>query len=111
MDKRKFYISVESGEISEYKAGDNDDFIIYGDPDEIIALRECMDNLKGAEGGTGFRAIIPFREYHNDDENDLYDYQLMKSYKMIYNLGDDTTKRHIETMPFFGEFNKISDDQ
>ncbi|WP_188206554.1 hydrolase [Alkalibacillus aidingensis] len=111
MDKQKFYVSVERGEISEYKAGNNDDFIIYGDPEEIIALRECLDSVQSAELDTALRANVPFREYHNDHENDLYDYYFMKSYKMIYELGDETTKRHIESMPFFQEFDKITDEQ
>ncbi|WP_017187435.1 hypothetical protein [Alkalibacillus haloalkaliphilus] len=110
-EKRKFYVSIESGEISEYKAGNNDDFIIYGDPEEIIALRELFDDLKGAEGATGFRATIPFKEYHNDDENDSYDYHFMKCYKMIHHLGDESTRQHIETMPFYDQFGKISDEQ
>ncbi|WP_411953705.1 hydrolase [Alkalibacillus sp. S2W] len=110
MDRRKFYVSIESGEISEAKAGNNDDFVIYGNPDEIISLRECFDELKGAEDATAFRATLPFKEYHRDEENDAYDYYMMKGYKMLYNLGDHETKQHIESMSFFDQFDRIEDD-
>ncbi|MET3683615.1 hypothetical protein ABID56_001724 [Alkalibacillus flavidus] len=110
MNERKFYVSIETGEISEAKAGNNDDFVIYGGPEDIISLRECFDDLKRAEADTGFRATIPFKEYHQDDENDAYDYLFMKGYKKIYELGDAETKHHIESMPFFDQFEKIDDD-
>ncbi|RPF50277.1 hydrolase [Aquisalibacillus elongatus] len=107
MDKRKFYVNIESREISELKAGNNDEFVIYGTPNDIIELRECLEDMEHAEMGTFWRSHMPFKEYHRDEDNDAYDACLLKTYKMIYELGDETAKEHIEQMPFFDEFNKI----
>ncbi|MGM8216524.1 hydrolase [Bacillaceae bacterium W0354] len=107
MDKRKFYVCVETQEISELKAGNNDQFVIYGGPEDIIKLRECFDEMQDAEYSTFWRAHVPFKEYHHDEDNDSYDECLLRAYKMIYNLGDQETRNHIEQMPFFSELDKI----
>lgn len=107
MDKRKFYVSIDSQEISEYKAGNNHAYVIYGGPEDIIRLREVFDELQDAEFSTFWRAHVPFKEYHHDEYNDSYDESLMRAYKMIYELGDEETKKHIETLPFFSEFDKL----
>ncbi|GEL77925.1 hypothetical protein [Tenuibacillus multivorans] len=106
-DKRKFYINVEEREISELKAGNNDEFTIYAGPNEIIALREIFEGMEHADMGTFWRSHMPFKEYHRDEDQDEYDHLLLKAYKMIYELGDDQSKQHVEQMPFFGEFNKL----
>ncbi|WP_035512784.1 hypothetical protein [Halalkalibacillus halophilus] len=108
-DPRKFYVSIESKEISELKAGNNDEFVIYGGPEDIIALRECLDGMKDAEFGTFLRSHIPFKEYHKDGDNDAYDTCLMMAYKQIHKLGDEKTKEHIESLSFFEELDKLEE--
>src|SRR5690625_123985 len=107
MDKRKFYVSVESQEISELMAGNNNQFIIYGGPEDIIYLREIFDELQDAEFSTFWRAHVPFKEYHHDEDNDSYDESLLRAYKIIHELGDETTSKHIEQMPFFEQLKNL----
>ncbi len=107
MEKRKFYVNVESREISELKAGNNDEFIIYGTPEQIIELRECFEDMEHADMGTFWRSHMPFKEYHRDEDNDEFDQCLLKVYKMIHDLGDENAKQHVEQMPFYDELNKL----
>ncbi|PKR78138.1 hydrolase [Halalkalibacillus sediminis] len=101
MDERKFYVNIEAGEISELKAGNNDTFVIYGEPNDIIALRECLDEMKHAEFGTFLRSHVPFKEYHHDEDNDAVDDCMIRAYRLIYELGVPETKKHIESFSFF----------
>ncbi|MFB9974375.1 hydrolase [Allobacillus sp. SKP2-8] len=101
MDKRRFYVNVETGEISELKVGNNAQFTVYANPEEVKALRKCFEDKDHADYGTYWRAHVPFKEYHNDEDNDAVDHELLRAYKMIYQLGDEEAKEHISQFPFF----------
>ncbi len=101
MDKRKFYVNVETGEISELKAGNNAQFTIHANPEEIKALRTCFEDKDHADFGTFWRSHIPFKEYHHDEDNDAVDSAMLRAYKLIYQLGDEEAREHISQFPFF----------
>ncbi|MRG85215.1 hydrolase [Salinibacillus xinjiangensis] len=98
MDKEKFYVSLGTQEISRLKAGNNEDFIIYATPEDVIKLRELFDEMYDADFGSFWRAHVPIKEYHNDQENDDFDQGLINVLQMLYRLGDDQTREHIHSM-------------
>ncbi|MBB6453398.1 hypothetical protein HNQ94_001847 [Salirhabdus euzebyi] len=98
MEKEKFYVDIGTHEISRLQAYNNNHFVIYGTPEEIMLLREVMDEMYNSELGTWIRAHIPIMEYHNDKTNDQYDEGMYRVYEMLYKLGDEKTKKHIESM-------------
>lgn len=98
MEKKKYYISIGTGEISEVKYGNNDEFVVYATMEEIRQLRQLLNGMDQADFGTYVRAHFPFVPYHKDEENDQYDEKITEAYKMIHQLGDETTKRHIESI-------------
>src|SRR5699024_8154300 len=103
MDKKKYYINIGTGEISQLKYGDNDDFVIYADDDEILLLRRTLDRMDDASFRSFFRSHVPIIQYHHDQPNDDYDASIIVVFRMIYNLGDEQTKAHIEEMEIFGD--------
>ncbi|MBO8156707.1 MAG: hydrolase [Bacillaceae bacterium] len=98
MEKTKYYVSLGTQEISRLKAGNNDDFIIYATPDEVNELREMFNQMYEADGGAFIRSHIPILEYHHDRPNDDYDQGMLRVLEKLHQLGDETTKRHIESM-------------
>lgn len=98
MEKKKYYINVGSGEISQIKYDNNEDFVIYATEDDTRLLRAKMGNMDYASFKSFFRAHVPIWSYHNDKANDDYDSNLKEAFQMIYQLGDEHTKAHIDSM-------------
>lgn len=99
MEKKTYYIAVGSGEILEPEdVTGNFEFEILATEEEVDQLQEVFEELAMNEEDTAVRAMIPFREYHLDKENDVYDWNLTELYRMLHKLGTPDTKRHIEAM-------------
>ncbi|MCA1032472.1 hydrolase [Bacillus timonensis] len=96
-NKKTYYISLGSGEISQSKTSSTWDYEIQANDEEIVQLREYFDQNFSNDWQGFFRAHVPYVEYHHDPTNDAYDETLLKVYKMIYELGNEETKEHIKT--------------
>lgn len=96
--KKTYYIDIASGEISQSETASSWNFKIKANDDEITKLREEFA-YNYSEGIQNFlRAHVPYVEYHNDTNNDHQDKSLIRAYQMIYELGDDEARNHIESM-------------
>ena len=98
MEKKKYYVSMVSSEISQIEFGNNNDFTIHATDDEIKQLRTKMDNMHNADTRAYWRAHVPIMPYSNDKSNDDYDSELTEAFEMIYNLGDYEAKENIDSM-------------
>ncbi|WP_337969980.1 hydrolase [Virgibacillus salexigens] len=103
MEKKKYYVNMGTGEISKLKYDNNEDFVIHATDDEIVLLREKLNEADASGIRTFFRAHIPVVPYHNDPSNDEFDNELMEAYRMVYQLGDEQAKSHIESMGILGD--------
>jgi len=97
-NKKTYYINVGQGEISQSSTDSPWDFKIRANDEEIIMLREYFDQIYSSDIQSFFRAHVPYVQYHFDRENDGYDQTLIKAYRLIHDLGDEETRKHIETM-------------
>ncbi|GHH97375.1 hydrolase [Neobacillus kokaensis] len=100
MDEQKqtYYIDVGTGGISRSVTGSTWSFKIEATDAEIRQLRSLMDNNYLNEWGNFFRAHVPYVQYHYDRQNDAYDSTIQQIYGMLYELGDEEAKKHIESM-------------
>ncbi|MDC3412411.1 hydrolase [Aquibacillus sp. 3ASR75-11] len=98
MEKKKYFIDLGTREISQIQAGDNNDFTIYATEEDISQLREWFDQMYDSDHEAFWRAHVPIKPYHDDESNDQYDDGIVHAYKMIYEMGDDKTRAHIESM-------------
>lgn len=96
--KKTYYISIGNGQISQVKTADTYNFEISANDEEITELREHFDQAYVEDLGSFVRSHVPFVEYHHDSNNDRYDEQLQKAYKMIYDLGNHETKELVAQM-------------
>lgn len=103
MEKQKYYVNLASHEISKTKYHNNDSWIIYATEDEVRTLRTRLNDMDSANMGAFWRAHVPFMPYHHDAENDAYDSSLTETFQMLYELGDEQTKAHIENMNILNE--------
>lgn len=100
MEKKKFYVNIATGEISRNYVGNNNSFTIQATVDEVIFLREQLDGMHDAGIRSFFRAHVPMTLYSSDQANDEYDGHMIQAYKLLYQLGDERTKAHIDGMEF-----------
>lgn len=98
MNKKKYYVSVQSGSILSSPEFSTYEFEIEATPQEITQLRELFDFYAEADNATFVRGHIPGIPYHYDDENDAYDKLLQNIYQMLHQLGTPETRSHIEEM-------------
>ncbi|UFT98172.1 hydrolase [Radiobacillus kanasensis] len=98
MERKKYYVNIGTQEISQVQVGDNDEFIISATDEEVYQLREMMNQMYNADIHAFWRAHTPIVPYHNDKPNDDFDDGILNAFQMIHDLGDDTTRKHIEKM-------------
>ncbi|MCA0972839.1 hydrolase [Halobacillus litoralis] len=98
MNKNKYYVNIGTREISINKDGNNDEFIVNATEDEIITLRELFDEIEMADNRSFWRAHVPFKPYHQDDDNDDFDASMKEAFQKIYDWGEEETKAQITQM-------------
>lgn len=96
--KKTYYIDVGHGGISQSPTSSEWSYKIQATDEEITQLRELFEQNYSTEWQNFFRAHVPYVQYHYDRENDAYDQTIKQVYGMIYNLGDEEARNHIETM-------------
>jgi hypothetical protein len=94
--KKTYYISLGSGEISQSSTASTWNYKIEATDEEIVQLREHFDQIYSSDWQGFLRAHVPYVEYHHDPTNDAYDETMHKVYELIYQLGDDETRQHID---------------
>ena len=102
MERKKYFVSVASGEISQVQFGNNDDFTIYATDAEVRDLRAKMNVMHNAEIKSFWRAHVPIMPYHHDKANDQYNAGIQEAFQMIYHLGDEQTKSDMKDMGILG---------
>ena len=98
MEQKNILYINRNGQISQVKTADTYNFEISANDEEITELREYFDQAYVEDLGSFVRSHVPFVEYHHDSNNDRYDEQLQKAYKMIYDLGNHETKELVAQM-------------
>jgi hypothetical protein len=96
--KKTYYIDIGTGQILGSATDSTWSFKIQADDEEITQLRELFDQNYSTEWKNFFRAHVPYVQYHHDRENDQYDSTIQQVYGMVYKLGDQEAKSHIESM-------------
>ncbi|MCS0790730.1 hydrolase [Cytobacillus pseudoceanisediminis] len=97
--KKTYYIDIENAQIyTEPVEAAEWQFKIFATDEELAQLNEYINENYDADLKTFARAHVPFLEYHKESKNDEYDASMEGIYKMIYDLGDDEARRHIEGM-------------
>lgn len=97
-EKRSYYIDIKDRLISQDPIGSEWNFKIEATDQEIGMLSDFFEKNRTADWETFRRAHVPFREHHKDIASDHYDSTIEQIYAIIYRLGDDRAKRHIESM-------------
>lgn len=96
--KEKYYVNISDGGIRKKSAEGSATFGIYADDGDLSKIREKMDNMDEANLASYVRAHIPFTPPDESPENARYDKNLKELYALLHELGDESTKAHIESI-------------
>lgn len=102
MVKEKYYVNLQSQEISQAEHENNHGINIYATKSEVELLRKTFDEVHSAEFMTFFRAHVPIMPYHNAKSNDQYDKSFTDAVRLIHELGDDEARNFIEESGILG---------
>ncbi|KGP70812.1 hypothetical protein [Pontibacillus yanchengensis] len=95
-DKKPFYVNLGSREISQLRDGNNDVFKIEATEEDMFRLRQVLNEVFDSDERSFWRAHVPYRHYSQDMDNDEYDSNMRKAYQMIYEFGDEETRKFIK---------------
>jgi len=98
MEKRNYYVTVETGEILADQTASTYQFVIEANEQERRKLEELFEIAHDKELDTIPRAATPAVAYHDDAENHAYDDALRDIYRTLHQLGTEETRQHIESM-------------
>lgn len=101
--KRTYYVDPASKEVLPAGEGEGN-FRIEATDEEAAFIRQIFNEEYSAEVDTFIRAHVPYLDYSYQKENDHYDRALITIYGLIYELGDEEAKRHIEGMGILDEY-------
>ena len=96
-EKQTYYVNMTSETIMPEPA-DNPSFTIHATPKEVELLQSAFEKNHDKDIVTWIRAHIPTFEYFDDPKNKEYDSTMKIIYAIIYSLGDQQARDHIESM-------------
>jgi hypothetical protein len=98
MERKNYYVSVQSRTIMENQGDASYELVINATPEEIDVLAELFENQADVDEASFIRGHTPAIPYHHDNVNDDMDWYIKEIYKTLYNLGTQETKEHILSM-------------
>jgi hypothetical protein len=101
MERKRYYVSVQSKSIMENQGEAAYELEIEATPEEVEQLTVMFENQEDFELDTFFRAHYIAVPYHHDNANDFYDGALKAIYEKLHALGTEETKKHIDSMHVF----------
>ena len=103
MMRKKYYVNLSTGDITQSNADNNAAYTIFATEQEAGELRSKMEGMHNASFASFFRAHIPIVPYHHDPQNDSYDNYLRDAFHLLYEFGDEHAKQHIESIGILDE--------
>ncbi|WP_027092065.1 hypothetical protein [Cohnella thermotolerans] len=99
-DERKtYYVAVGAGQILEDKEAAPFEFAIRANEEELNKLQEKFEELASAEEASAFH-FTGWLTAGDEQTNEAYAGHLKGIYSLLYELGTEETKRHIEDHHF-----------
>jgi len=95
--KMAYYVDMTSERVLPEPL-ESPSFTIYATRQEVAVLERIFEKNHEKDMESYVRAHIPTFEYFDDPVNKKYDATMKMVYAVIYALGDEEAKRHIEGM-------------
>jgi hypothetical protein len=101
--RKTYYVSVGAGQVLEDKEAAPFEFEIRANEEELSRLQQLFEDLSSADEAAAFHFPRQLTTQSLDDMNENYQHHLQEIYKLLYQLGTEETKRHIESIHILPE--------
>lgn len=98
MERKRYYVSVQSGTIMPNQGDAGYELEIEATAEEVALIFRLFDKIAELDLAAIVRTPLPGIPYHHDWVNDDYDVCLQEIYQMLYHVGTEQTKEHIQSM-------------
>ncbi|GIO12552.1 hypothetical protein J19TS2_21070 [Cohnella xylanilytica] len=98
-DRKTYYVAVGAGQILEDKEAAPFEFAIRANEEELNKLQEKFEELSSADEAAAMH-FSGWLSSSDERANEEYAGQLKGVYGLLYELGTEETKRHIEEHHF-----------
>ncbi len=95
-EKQTYHVDLVSGDVLGQKLEENPSFTVHATDEELAELKQCLEEHRTDDLEAYARSHVPYLLYHHDRANDKYDAAMKRLYALIYKLGDETARNHIE---------------
>lgn len=95
MEKRKYYVGVASGQITQQPETTQWEYEIEASDEEISRLRDLFDRANRQNFDVAYVAFHPIEGPKEEHDFKNYDHTLQEIYRMIYELGNEEAREHI----------------
>ncbi|QFF99775.1 transposase [Psychrobacillus glaciei] len=107
MSLNKVYVSIVHRKVYIYPDESPWEYEVNANREIIPVFEKLFNQLSSAETSNFWRAHIPIRYYHLDEENDEYDTKLKKLYALIHEFSNEESRSLIEKLPYFNESRRV----
>lgn len=101
MEKKQYYVNMQSREISQIPYHNNTAFTINATKEEVAFLRQRLENVHTADTNSFWRSHVPIMPYHQDQANDDHDEAMSGAWQLVYELGDESAQEFIREHNLF----------
>jgi len=98
MEKRKYYVSVQSRTVMEHQGDGAYELEIEATPDEVHQLQELFESTSETDFNNYLRIHDPEILQEELVSNAFVDRYLTQIYRLLYRYGTPETKAHIQSM-------------
>lgn len=95
--RKTYYVAVGAKQVLADREAAAFEFAIRANDDEVHQLQELFEDIQDSDEDNAFH-FSGSPTVSDDPENDTYEALFQDIYRMIYRLGTDETKKHIEKM-------------
>ncbi|MFS0727333.1 hypothetical protein [Paenibacillus sp. 1P07SE] len=108
--RKTFYVSVGAGQILEDQQAAAYELVIRANEEELNRLQELFEELSSWDEAQTFHfAYTPYGKLSTERINLGYELLLKRVYGLLYELGTEETRAHIQSMNFV-ETDGMGDD-
>lgn len=97
MSRKKYYVNLQTNEITSYSVPGNTEYEILANENEVNKIKMLFDNLKQDSKQALAQIVVNYSdESLVDKEREKYGDDLLAIYQQIYNLGTEKTVKEID---------------
>ncbi|WP_028561887.1 hypothetical protein [Paenibacillus pinihumi] len=97
-ERKPYYVAVGAGQILEDPTAAAYELEILANEEELNRLQELFEELSSWDEAQVLHFTRPFGSFSTERINLGYDHLLGRVYKLLYEVGTEQTKAHIESM-------------